>query len=64
MTTLSGIPVDQLMAILEASCAVQGVPVRVTDPAVIRRVVVLLQAGSGADLAASEQPPAVAARKG
>lgn len=41
---LSGIPPDELAAWVEASCAAQGVPVKVTDPTVRRRVGVLLGA--------------------
>jgi hypothetical protein len=37
-----GVPPERLAAWVEASCAAQGVPPRVTDPALLRRVVVLL----------------------
>lgn len=41
-TGLSGLPADDLAAWVAESCAVQGVPVKVTDPTVLRRVGVLL----------------------
>jgi hypothetical protein len=39
---LSHLPADELAAWVEASCAVQGVPSRVTDALLLARVVVLL----------------------
>lgn len=39
---LSDLPPDRLAAWVEASCAAQGVPSRLTDPALLGRVVVLL----------------------
>ena len=44
---LSGLPEDRLSAWVEASCDAQGVPAKVTDGAVLRRVVALL--GGAAD---------------
>lgn len=43
--------VDQrvLAAWVEATCAAQGVPVRVTDPGVLARVGVLMGAAPGTD---------------
>lgn len=38
-----------LAAWLEASCAAQGVPVRVTDPGVLARVGVLMGGAPGTD---------------
>lgn len=37
---------EELAAWVEASCVAQGVPVKVTDPAVVRRVCALLNAGA------------------
>ncbi len=37
-----GVPVDVLKAWVQRSCAAQGLPVKVTDPAVLRQVGVLL----------------------
>lgn len=55
---------QKLTAWVEASCAAQGVPVRVTDPGVIARIGVLLGAapgtdgcGSGRSTAAGSEPP-------
>ena len=55
---------QKLAAWVEASCAAQGVPVRVTDPGVIARIGVLLGAapgtdgrGSGRSTAAASEPP-------
>lgn len=55
---------QRLAAWVEASCAAQGVPVRVTDPGVIARVGVLLGGapgtdgrGSGRSTAAVSEPP-------
>lgn len=48
---LSHLPPDELAAWVEASCAAQGVPARITDAHVVREVAVLLggpvRAGSG-----------------
>lgn len=41
------VDVDSVRAWLVASCAVQGVPVHVTDPAVVSRLGVLLGASGG-----------------
>lgn len=55
---------QKLTAWVEATCAAQGVPVRVTDPGVIARIGVLLGAtpgtdgrGSGRSTAAASEPP-------
>ena len=42
---LSHLSEDELAAWVTASCAAQGVPVKVTDPTVVRRVGALLGAG-------------------
>ena len=39
---LSDLPADHLASWVDASCAAQGVPARVTDPLVLARVLVLL----------------------
>lgn len=39
---LSDLPADELGAWVEATCAAQGVPARVTDAVLVRRVVVLM----------------------
>ena len=39
---LSGLTPEQVASLVDASCAAQGVPVKVTDPTLIRRVGVLL----------------------
>lgn len=45
---LAGLSEEDLVAWVEASCAAQGVPVKVTDPAVVRGVCALLgQAPTG-----------------
>jgi hypothetical protein len=41
---LSNLPPETLAAWVEASCAAQGVPAKVTDPTVVRRVGALLGA--------------------
>jgi hypothetical protein len=51
---------QRLAAWVEASCAAQGVPVRVTDPGVIARIGVLLGAAPGTDGRASGRSTAVA----
>lgn len=65
---LSALSPDELRAFVEASCAAQGVPARVTDAAVLREVVVLLggtavtpraharSASTRGDAAASQPP--------
>jgi hypothetical protein len=49
-----------LAAWVEASCAAQGVPVRVTDPGVLARVGVLMGAAPGTDGRASGRSTAAA----
>lgn len=39
---LSGLPAERIAELVAASCAAQGVPVKVSDPTVVRRVGVLL----------------------
>jgi len=39
---LSHLSADEVAAWVAASCAAQGLPVKVTDPGVVRRVAVLL----------------------
>lgn len=63
-TGLSGVPADELAAWVAESCAAQGVPVKVTDVTVVRRVGVLLRGaadGPGAQ-ARSAAPRDTAAR--
>lgn len=61
---LSGMPVDELAAWVAESCADQGLPVKVTDVTVVRRVCVLLggQVGgltrAGAEREHVSPPPA------
>lgn len=52
---LSHLPADELAAWVEASCAAQGVPVKVTDAAVVRRVGMLLGAGADGSRAPAER---------
>jgi hypothetical protein len=47
MALLSGRPLDEVAAWVQASCQAQGVPVHVTDTVVLRDVAALLGAGSG-----------------
>lgn len=57
MGTGSGLSAEQVQAWVHATCAAQGVAVKIMDGAVLRRVGVLLgvdTAGSGASGAASE----------
>ncbi len=49
-----------LAAWVEASCAAQGVPVRVTDPGVLARIGVLLGVAPGTDGRASGRSTAAA----
>lgn len=42
---MAGLSAEEVAAWVEASCAAQGVPARVTDPEAVRRVGVLLRAG-------------------
>jgi hypothetical protein len=44
---LSHLSAEQVAAWVAASCAAQGLPVRVSDPVVVRQVGALLGAGSG-----------------
>lgn len=53
-----GLSVEQLRAFLEASCAAQGVPVLVTDPAVVAKVGALLGAREAPRAAARAAPTA------
>lgn len=48
---------------LDASCAAQGVPKAVTDPAVLAQVVTLLGAAPGATTRNAERPRAARARQ-
>lgn len=41
---LSGVPDEVVAAMVQASCLAQGVPVKIVDPTVVRRVAVLLGA--------------------
>jgi hypothetical protein len=43
---LSGVPAEVLAQWVAGSCAAQGLPVKVTDPTVVRRVGALLGAGA------------------
>ncbi len=54
---LSHLTPDQLAAWVEASCAAQGVPARVSDPAVLRRVGVLLGGLLGGLRGEGSEPP-------
>lgn len=45
---LSGLPLDRIAAMVQASCEAQGVPVKVSHPTVVRRVAVLLGADARA----------------
>ena len=42
---LKGPDPEEVRAIVEESCAAQGVPVKVTDPSTVRSVAALLRAG-------------------
>lgn len=44
---LSNLPPEEIAALVVDSCAASGVPVKVTDPTVVRRVGVLLGAPVG-----------------
>jgi hypothetical protein len=48
---LSHLSADEVAALVEASCAAQGVPAKVTDPGVVRRVGALLGAPADASRA-------------
>jgi hypothetical protein len=52
-----GLTDEEVAAWVEASCAAQGVPVKVTDPAVVRSVCVLL-GGRGAGRSRQATPAA------
>jgi hypothetical protein len=56
---LSHLPAEDVASWVEASCAAQGVPGRVTDALLLRRVVVLL--GGGAESVSAQQRRAGAA---
>lgn len=53
----SGVPEDEFMAWLEASCNASGVPVWVTDPEVLSRVGRLLGGPPGTDRAPRRGAP-------
>ena len=63
MGIMAGVTPEQIRAWVEASCAQQGVPVAVTDPATVERIVVLLGGtgregpGRGAATRRGLQPP-------
>lgn len=61
-----GMTLDQVREWVEDSCAAQGVPVLVSDPAVVARVGVLLGAERRAPLAGARSAPtaATSARRG
>jgi hypothetical protein len=44
---LSHVPPDELAAWVAASCAEQGIPVRISDPLVVRQVAVLMGRSAG-----------------
>lgn len=68
MSAGQGLTAEEVQSWVRASCAAQGVPVKVVDVAVIRRVRVLLSGGDGlaeggargATSAASTPRPALA----
>jgi hypothetical protein len=64
MTTGRGFTPEEVKRWVEASCAAQGVPVKVTDTIVVRRVGMLLGAGSEAlgraDAGRAQAAPAAA----
>lgn len=57
---LSHLSAEQVAAFVEASCAAQGVPAKVTDPVVVRRVGALL----GAPVDASRAHPRSGSTRG